>query len=308
MNLRIFRTVPVLIGTLCLSSLFISACTMKPAQLKIEGLPQPLAVGTIYDTAQNEAIDFETLIRRLAPARVIYVGEEHTAVSHHRVQLKVLKALVDSGRHIRVGMEMFDHTYQVRLDEWSAGKTDWQTFLKRTQWYANWKFDDTLYKDILVYIKEKRLKLIGLNIPFYIPPRISTGGLDNLLPADRAQLPRKIDTTQAEHRAYIQEIFKMHHLKGRGDFENFYAAQCAWEDGMAQRVAGNLADDTMVVFVGEGHIRRKYGIPDRAFERNGAPFLTIYPAMPHQPVSLKDGDFIWVTEGARGPMQGMRRH
>jgi uncharacterized iron-regulated protein len=93
----------------------------------------------------------------------------------------------------------------------------------------------------------------------------------------------------------------MHHLKGRDDFENFYAAQCAWEDGMAQRIAENLADDTMVVFVGDGHIRRKYGVPDRAFERNKAPFLTIYPVLPHQPVSLKDGDFIWVTDAPHHP-------
>ncbi len=149
--------------------------------------------------------------------------------------------------------------------------------------------------------KEKRLKLIGLNIPFYIPPRISTGGLDNLLPADRALLPLKIDTTQAEHRAYVQEIFKKHHIKGRDDFENFYAAQCAWEDGMAQSVAENLDSDTMMVFVGNGHIKRKYGIPDRAFGRNGAPFLTIFTALPHQPVSLKDGDFIWVTDAPRRP-------
>lgn len=272
---------------------------MKPAQLKIRGMEQPLAIGTIYDTARNESIDFETLMQRLASARVIYVGEQHAAVSHHQIQLKVIKALVDSGRKIRVGMEMFDHTYQDRLDEWSAGNIDWDTFLKRTHWYANWRFDDTLYKDILFYIKEEHLKLIGLNIPFHIPRKISVGGLDNLLAADRALLPRKIDTTNAEHRTYVEEIFKMHHIRRRDDFENFYAAQCAWEDGMAQSVAENLADDTMVVIAGRGHIERKYGIPNRAFERNGAPFLTICPVFPDHPASLKDGDFIWVTEDPR---------
>jgi uncharacterized iron-regulated protein len=281
---------------------------MKPAQLKIDGLEQPLAIGTIYDTARNEAIDFETLVQRLASARVIYVGEQHTAVSHHQIQFKVLKALVERGREIRVGMEMFDHTYQDRLDEWSAGKIGWDAFLKRTQWYANWKYDATLYKDILIYIKEKRLKLIGINIPTYLPSRISTGGLDNLLAIDRALLPRKIDTNDTEHRAYVQEIFKMHKIKGRDDFDNFHAAQCAWEDGMAQSVAENLAGDTMVVIVGNGHIRRKYGIPNRAFERNRAPFLTIYPALPHHHASLKDGDFIWVTNEPRRPKQTPMLH
>lgn len=293
-----YRSVLAMIGAICLPFLFTGACTMKPAQLKIEGLEQPLEIGTIYDTAQAGAIDFDTLIQRLASARVIYVGELHTATAHHQIQLKIIKAMVESGRKIRVGMEMFAHTYQSRLNEWSAGKVDYDTFLKRTQWYANWNFDDALYKEILIYIKEKHLKLIGLNIPFHIPRKISVGGLDNLLPTDRALLPRKIDTTQAEHRAYVEEIYKAHHFKSRSDFENFYAAQCAWEDGMAQSIADNLDDETMVVIAGNGHIRRKYGIPNRAFERNRAPFATIYPVSPRQDVSLKDGDFIWVTESS----------
>ena len=272
---------------------------MKPAQLKIEGVAQPLDIGTIYDTARNEPIDFDTLIRRLEQARVVYVGEQHTAVSHHEIQLKVIRALVDNGRKVRVGMEMFDHTYQDRLDEWSTGTMEWDAFLKRCHWYANWRFDDTLYKDILIYIKEKQLKLIGLNIPFHIPRKIAVGGLDNLSTGDRALLPDKIDTTHLEHRAFVEEIFKMHKIKGRDDFESFYAAQCAWEDGMAQGVARNLADETMVVLAGNGHIKQKFGIPNRAFERNNAPFLTIVPALPHHEIELNDGDFIWVTEEPR---------
>jgi len=268
---------------------------MKPAVLKIDGLEHQLALGAIYDTARAKSIDFDELLRQLAPARVIYVGEQHTVPAHHQAQLRVIQALVDSGRKVRVGMEMFAGTYQARLDQWSAGQMDWETFLKRSHWYANWGFDDTLYKDILVYIKEKHLKLIGLNIPFHIPRKISVGGLDNLLPAERAMLPKQINTADAEHRAYVEESFKMHHLKGRSDFENFYAAQCAWEDGMAQSVAEHLAADTMVVIVGNGHIKRKFGVPNRAFERSQAPFRTIYLATPGMQVALEDADFIWVT-------------
>ena len=91
-------------------------------------------------------------------------------------------------------------------------------------------------------------------------------------------------------------------MKGRDDFENFYAAQCAWEDGMARAVADNLDHSTMVVLVGNGHIVRKFGIPNRAFKRNQAPFLTVYLASPRMPASLTDGDFIWITPSAGGPL------
>ena len=87
----------------------------------------------------------------------------------------------------------------------------------------------------------------------------------------------------------------MHHLKGREDFEDFYAAQCAWEDGMAQAVADNLDKADMVVLAGNGHIRRKFGIPNRAFKRTRAPFSTVYLATPGAPLSRADADFIWIT-------------
>jgi len=281
---------------------------MKPALLKIEGIDTPLPPDTIVDSRQGQPITFDQLIEQLARVRVVYVGERHTDPTHHQIQLRIIRALVEKGTNVRVGMEMFDHTYQPVLDLWSAGSLQWDAFLKKTHWYANWRFDDALYKDILAYIQERHLKLIGLNIPFCIPPKIAAGGLENLSKLDRAELPEHIDTTQPEHRAYVEEIFKMHQMKGRDDFENFYAAQCAWEDGMAKAVADNLDQATMVVLVGNGHIVRKFGIPNRAFRRSKAPFRTVYLAAPQMTVSTADGDFIWLTPAEGGsPQMGMSR-
>jgi uncharacterized iron-regulated protein len=289
-----------------LAAALLSACTPKPAMLKIEGIETPMPAQTIVDTHTGRSISFDELIGQLAEVRVVYVGERHTDMAQHRIQLKIIQALVDRGRNIRVGMEMFDHTYQHVLDLWSAGDLTWENFLKRSHWYANWRYDDALYKDILVYIQQRHLKLIGLNIPFCIPPKIAAGGLDSLSAADRAQLPRQIDTGNAAHRAYIKEIFTMHHLSGREDFESFYEAQCAWEDGMAQAVADNLDDAAMVVLAGNGHITHKFGIPDRAFRRSRASFYTVYLAAPGTNASKADGDFIWVTPAsASRPHMGM---
>ena len=272
-----------------------SACTMKPDLLNIKGIDHPVATGTILDSRTGQPVTFEQLVRQLARVRVVYVGERHTDPVHHQVQLRIIRALADNGLRVRVGMEMFDHTYQAVLDQWSAGQLDWDSFLKKSHWYANWKFNDTLYKDILAFIQQQHLKLIGLNIPFCIPPKIAVGGLQNLSKQDRAQLPEQIDTSRPRHRAYVKEIFKMHRIKGRDDFENFYAAQCAWEDGMARAVAENLGQGIMVVLAGNGHIVRKFGIPDRAYRRSRASFRTVYLTGPGASVSREDGDFIWVT-------------
>ncbi len=268
---------------------------MKPIQLQIQGIDRPLPVDTILDTATGRAISFDQLMDQLTPARVIYVGERHNSAVHHDIQLRVIKALRQRGINFSIGMEMFDHTYQPRLDQWSRGEMDYEEFLQQTHWYANWKFKDTLYKAILLCIKESQLRLSGLNIPFHLPRKISIGGLESLTSDERALLPERIDTTIEAHRDYLKEIFKMHKMAGRGNFDYFYAAQCAWEDGMASAIARNLKDETMVVLVGNGHIMRHFGIPDRAFKRTGAPFRTIYLATPNMTVTRQDGDFIWVT-------------
>lgn len=275
--------------------LLIVACAMQPVQMKIEGVDPPLAAETILESATGRTITFEQLVDKLAQARVVYVGERHTSPRHHQIQLQVIQALVARLQKVSVGMEMFDHTYQRRLDRWSAGQMQWDHFLQQTHWYANWKFDANLYKDILIYIRDNNLPLVGLNIPFHLPSKIGVGGLESLREAERNYLPRRIDTTHAGHRAYLQKIFKMHKIKGRYEFENFYAAQCAWEEGMAENISQHLRRNIMVVLAGNGHIIRKFGIPQRAHKRTGASYLTLYLATPTMEVARGDGDFIWVA-------------
>jgi uncharacterized iron-regulated protein len=194
-------------------------------------------------------------------------------------------------------MEMFDMTYQAVLDSWSSGQLDERRFLELTHWYANWKFDFALYRPILSSIKDHRLTLIGLNLPFKIPPKISTGGIASLQPEDARYLPEQIDLTNSAHREYVQKIYqdRHHRIKGRENFEYFYEAQCAWEDTMAASIAQSLDTRKMVVIVGNGHIIRKFGVPDRALARTGASFRTVYLAPATQEVSLDTADYIWVT-------------
>jgi uncharacterized iron-regulated protein len=115
---------------------------------------------------------------------------------------------------------------------------------------------------------------------------------------EKKHLPRQMDLANEAHREYVKNIFEPHknHFRGEVKFENFYAAQCVWEDAMAEAIADNLNNDVMVVLAGNGHIQFKYGIPDRAFKRTGASFATIYPAPIGAEVDPGIADFIWVTK------------
>ena len=264
---------------------------------------RPDAVAPAADAGRPEAIvsgatglpvGWEEMVGDLAAARVVYVGERHPSTAHHRAQLRVIEALHARDRELAVGMEMFDRSYQPVLDRWSAGELDEARFLRRTHWYANWKFDYALYRPILDYVKANRLRLVALNLPFNIPPKIRVGGIDYLSDYEKGFLPARVDTSNAAHRAYVQQVFRQHDF--RSDFEDFYLAQCVWEDVMAESVARALGSGRMVVLAGNGHLQFKYGIPDRAFERTGAPFRTVFLASRGEAPAAGIADYIWTVD------------
>jgi len=270
-------------------------CTVAPKRLFIKDLSTSFDAETIISTKTGEAVSFDELMADLAGVRVIYVGEQHSDPVHHRIQLDIIKAVYQTDPDIVVGMEMFDHTYQHILDLWSAGELDQKTFLQKVHWYANWKWNFELYKDILEFIKQEKIRLVGLNVPFHIPSKIALGGIENLLDDDRKHIPPNIDTSIDAHRAYVEKIYNHHRATKMDSFDFFYEAQCAWEDTMAASVALNMKDDRMIVIAGNGHIIRKFGIPDRTFRQTGADFRTVYPATAGNEVESDYADYIWVT-------------
>jgi uncharacterized iron-regulated protein len=278
-------------------------CTVPTQTLMIADAKLEIEPETIVRADTGEIISFEEMVADLKGARIVYVGERHTDARHHEIQLQVIKALTltDGDAKPMVGMEMFDSTYQPVLDEWSAGSLDGHAFLQKVHWYANWRFKFELYREILEFVQEQGLPLVGLNIPAQIPPKIAVGGLENLRVWETKHLPREIDTADADHRAYVEEIFRFHNIRGRENFEYFYAAQCVWEDAMAEKVAETIGEASMVVLAGNGHIVRKFGIPKRAFARTELPYRTLYLAPAGTEVTLADGDYIWATPPIKRP-------
>ena len=270
-------------------------CAVAPKQLYIKDLSTPFEEGTIISGKTGMPVSFEALLADVNNSRVIYVGENHTQMTHHEIQLKIIIAIFDQHPSMAVGMEMFDHSYQDVLDMWSAGELDQKTFLKKAHWYTNWRLDFSLYGDILNFIRDNHIRLVGLNIPFHIPPKIRVGGIENLREEEKKHLPKTIDTSNKDHRNYVENVFKQHHFRGKVDFDDFYMVQSVWEDAMAEAIAENLNDDVMVVLAGNGHIQYKYGIPDRAFRRTDASFRTIYLASIGSEVERDVADYIWVT-------------
>jgi uncharacterized iron-regulated protein len=274
----------------------LAGCAGMSKKVAFTDIDRSYGEGVIVSSRTGATVTFDELLEDLLTVRIVYVGEQHTNPHHHAIQLRIIRALHDKAPDLVVGMEMFDATYQDVLDAWSSGALDRDSFLKKTHWYANWRYPFELYADILDFVRENRIRLVGLNIPFHLPAKISIGGIETLSEEEKRYLPRHMDTTHQAHRAYVEKIFREHRIKGREDFESFYTAQTVWEEAMAEAAARSLeGTGKMVVLAGNGHIVQKFGIPQRAFARTQAPYRTVYPASVGSSVDLSVGDYVWVT-------------
>lgn len=289
---------------LCFFGLFAAGCAGTPKGVKLSGSQYIYPQGSIISTGSGKTISFDTLISELMDVQLIFIGERHTDAAHHSVQLKIIREMHRKDPNGVIGMEMFDRSYQSVLDLWSSGQLDTQQFLEKAHWYANWKFPYRLYQEIMDFIKENRLKVIGLNIPFHIPPKVAVGGLGNLLPDEERLLPEEIDSSNEAHRAYIKKIFEKHRVMGRKNFDFFYQAQCVWEETMAETIAANLTKHRMVVLVGNGHIINHFGIPDRVIRRVPTTLRTIYLISAGETIEKSVADYIWVTPPAQKLSRG----
>lgn len=297
MSIGIIRMQPIVLSLLLIGGLaMVLACAAPARHSIVKDSDETYGAGTILSSTLNKPVSFEQMMTDLASASVVYVGESHRRPEHHAVQLKVIEAIYAKKGSISVGMEMFARSYQPVLDQWSDGELTMEELLRQSHWYANWRFDHELYSPILEFVKKNRIQLVALNLPFHIPSKIRVGGLEHLADDEKKYLPAEIDTSNTRHREYVESVFNRHGFNSRTQFEDFYLAQCVWEDGMAEAVAAHSDHRPMVVVVGNGHIQFKYGIPERAHNRTGEPFRTIYLVSAGDPIDLEIADYIWITE------------
>ena len=234
------------------------------------------------DYRLSSTADMNRLAYALADKRVIYVGETHDRMDHHRLQLAVLDALHRAERDLAIGVEWFQHGFQPALDDFLAGRIDEAELLHRTEYFQRWRFDYRLYQPIIQYARQHRLPLLALNAPRELTEAVSRHGLEKIPKKFRRQLPSSYDRSNTEYEAFLRSVFEQHPMMGEsGQFDRFLEVQLTWDESMAEQAANYLAahpDKTLVVFAGSGHIARGAGIPDRVQRRIEVDSAIVLPA------------------------------
>ena len=263
-----------------------SGCTSTPA-------PKPFPFGqespyrnldtveleTIIHVPTGQEVSQEQMLDYLESSRIIYIGEVHTNIYNHRVQMDVIKGLQErfSGK-IAIGMEMFDRSAQSQLDLWTAGKLDEKSFTKT--WYANWEQDMAYYRELLFFIRDQKIPLVGLNAPREQIHLLSMKGLEGLTEEERKQIP-DFDADDPYHRQSMEAIFGGH-VHGEGGFDPFYQTMLLWDETMAESIVNYLNSPEgegrkIVVLAGGFHVTYGFGIPRRVFRRLPEPYTIVLP-------------------------------
>lgn len=234
------------------------------------------------------------MIPELAGRRVIYVGEQHDKYAHHINQLLIIKSLAERGIPLAVGMEMFKRPYQQAIDDYLAGRLNERRFLKNTDYFSEWGYNYHLYKPIVDYLKEQQIPLVALNLKGDITGRVARSGLKGLKKADRAQLPEYLDFSNQDYREDLKSVFGFH--GDLNEFNYFLQAQVLWDESMAETAHIYLQREphrTLVILAGNGHLKYKYGIPQRLYRRNQLSYAVIL-----QDEALEDAiaDYVLITD------------
>ena len=271
----------------------------------------PLVLDAVTDTRSGETVALAALVDRLSSTRLLLIGEEHTNTESHAVQLRVLRALAESGRRVLIGLEMYPYTEQRYLDQWRDGLLTEEGFLQLSRWYGNWGYNWQYYRDIFLLARDRRLSMFAVNTPREVVAAVREKGLANLTPEEAAHVPPEIDVDNANHMTFFRTTFEEDqgpvHGAGMGDamWKRMLSAQCTWDATMgfnAVRALRQTGDPKaiMVVLVGSGHVAYGLGIERQARKWFDGPTASLIPvavsmagAGPIASVRASYADFIW---------------
>jgi uncharacterized iron-regulated protein len=218
----------------------------------------------------DKPLAIESVITQLATKRVVFVGETHSRYDHHLNQLEVIRQLHQLDGNLVIGVEYFQQQLQPKVDDYIAGRTTEDEFLRAVDYYRTWGYDYRLYAPIFRFAREQKIPIRALNIPSSLASATAKVGIKGLSEEQRAALPRDIGPADEAYRGRLRAAFEGHHTAGPADFDHFVEAQLAWDESMANNAADYLKANPgcrMVILAGAGHIAFGSGIPSRLERR-----------------------------------------
>lgn len=278
----------------------------------------PLVLDAITETSGGPALAPAELPARLAGARILLVGEEHTDMDCHRVEKRVLEELLRAGRRVLVGLEMYPYAEQATLDLWVGGKLSEKEFLEQSHWYRNWSYNWNYYRDIFLLAGEAQMPMFAINTPREVIAAVRKKGFTGLTEEEAAHIPPRIDTDSPEGLRVFQAALAeegFHSGMSEQDWKAMFDAQCTWDATFAQnsvaaiRKFENDPKAILVVLVGAGHVAYGLGIERQAAHSFSGKIASLIPVAVQDEKGRRVGsvrasyaDFLWGVPAEKDPL------
>jgi uncharacterized iron-regulated protein len=263
--------------------LFLAGCVEREPTLR-HPLPASCAV---YDMKQAKCIDERELVKRLAPCRVVFIGDHHGRSDLHQRIAGLISQLHRSGRRISLANEWFTPEDDAILRRYAKGSLRGD-FPQEIGWKkkAGYPFDS--YAAIYDTVRKASGGLYGINLSRKSRKAISDTNR-SVMTAEERVFYDSLDLNMAAHRQMLSSFFAHCHGKHQGEDaascqERMYRVQVAWDSYMARETAAlahkvlHRPDDLLLVFAGSMHLSHGLGINARFARLSREPFVTILPA------------------------------
>lgn len=226
------------------------------------GREHPLA-GRIWDVRAARFADEGALVEALVRGRFVLLGEKHDNADHHRLQVRLVRALIAAGRRPAVLFEMLDADQAPALARYlAAHPTDASGLDAAVDWKRSGWPDWSFYRPIAEAALEAGLPILAANLSRTTTRSLARDGLAALDPRDVARLglDRPLPpATDAQMAAEIREA----HCGSASDamVGRMVLVQRARDAQMGERMAAAGRDAGAVLIAGFGHGRNDRGIP-----------------------------------------------
>jgi uncharacterized iron-regulated protein len=241
-------------------------------------------LGAIRDLRSGERIEPAELVRRLAAAERVLVGEKHDNPDHHALQRWLLEALVSRREQGSLLLEMLDPAQQANVDAVRTAGQLPKNLQEALDWQPGW--DWSLYGSLLEYALWQPYPLLAANLT-----------RDELMDAYR-QRPDLADgaaTTPAVRKALLAQIRESHCGKLP---DSQLPAMLAVQQQRDRRMAEALlaAPEPAMLLAGAFHVRRDLGVPLHLADLGaGQGALVLLLAEVGSTVEAAQADFVWYT-------------
>jgi uncharacterized iron-regulated protein len=232
-------------------------------------------VGRFWDVREARWVDEAAVEAAVTRADFALLGETHDNPDHHRLQARMLRAIIAAGRRPAVAFEMLNAGQQGAVDEaLRRDPRDPDALARAVRWSSSGWPDFALYRPIFAAALGAGLPIVATDLSRERAREVVSRGVSVLEPPVRAMLERQGPLPEDVARAYREEMYQSHCRQlPESMLEPMVLMQRARDAEIAYHVLEAGKDGGAVLIAGTGHVRNDRAVP--AYLAHEAPGRTL---------------------------------